>query len=194
MHDLQRDPRGSPGPLPDTLSRRLTELERLGIIEATPKESGPGHRYALTAAGEDLWNVCEALGEWGARWLELAPPHLEPFVALWSLCNDLRTDRLPDRRVVVRFDFTDRRPRQRFWLLIEHGEGEVCKTYPGVDEDLFVFAEAEAFIQWHLGRLSWAEATREGRIEVHGPAPLARAFPTWNAGSHFSGIEPATSR
>lgn len=184
---------GAPGLSRTLLSHRLTELQRLGIVEATPKGSGPGHRYTLTAAGEDLWNVCGALGEWAARWLELAPEHLEPFVALWSVCKHLRADKLPDQRVVIRLEFIDLRRPQRFWLLIEHHEGEVCKQYPGLDEDLFVFAEAEAFINWHLGRLPWADAIREGRIEVHGPSPLARAFPTWNAGSPFSGIEPARS-
>ena len=43
-------------------------------------------------------------------------------------------DRLPDRRVVIRLDFTGFRPHERYWLLIEHGETEICKTYPGLDE------------------------------------------------------------
>ena len=34
----------------------------------------------------------------GARWLEIAPENLDPYVALWSMCNALRRDRLPDQR------------------------------------------------------------------------------------------------
>ena len=82
------------------------------------------------------------------------PENLDPFVALWSMCLRLRRDRLPDRRVVIRFDFSGHGSRERYWLLIEHRETEICKEYPGLDEDLFVTAEAEAFVKWHAGQLS----------------------------------------
>jgi hypothetical protein len=77
-----------------------------------------------------MFKVCATLGEWGARWLEIAPENLDPFVALWSMCNALRRDRLPDRRVVIRFDFTGVRRHERYWLLLEHRATEICKTYP----------------------------------------------------------------
>ncbi|MGH9212259.1 MAG: winged helix-turn-helix transcriptional regulator [Acidimicrobiales bacterium] len=53
---------------------RLKQLERLGIVEVIPKAQGRGHRYLLTTSGDDLFKVCETLGEWGARWLEIALP------------------------------------------------------------------------------------------------------------------------
>ena len=77
----------SPGTL---LSQRLSQLERLGVVKSAPKPDGRGHHYKLTSAGRDLFAVCQSLGEWGARWLEIAPEHLDPFVALWSMCNALR--------------------------------------------------------------------------------------------------------
>ena len=105
--------------------------------------------------------------------------------------NALRRDRLPDRRVVVRLDFTGFRPHERYWLLLEHGEAEICKTYPGLDEDLYITADAEAFVKWHAGQLSWAEATRDARIQLHGPSWLVRAFPSWNGRSMFAHVRPA---
>ncbi len=182
---------GAPG-LPRTLlSHRLKQLEQLGVVESAPKADGRGRHYQLTSAGSELFAVCQVLGEWGVRWLEIAPEHLDPFVALWSMCNALRRDRLPDRRVVIRFDFTGRARRERYWLLIELGDTEICKTYPGLDEDLFVTAEAEAFVKWHAGQITWAQATREGRIQLDGPSALVRAFPTWNARSMFAQIKRA---
>jgi hypothetical protein len=136
------------------------------------------------------------------------------------MCNALRRDRLPDRRVVIRFDFTGRPPafaartdpraaparsrlsspvqsgasgggrRERYWLLIELGDTEICKTNPGVDEDLYITADAEAFVKWHAGHLTWAQATREGRIQLDGSPSLVKAFPTWNARSMFAHIRP----
>jgi DNA-binding HxlR family transcriptional regulator len=182
---------GAPGLSRTLLSERLKQLERAGIVESSPKPRGRGRHYRLTPAGRDLFTVCASLGEWGARWLEIAPEHLDPFVTLWSMCNALRRDRLPDRRVVIRFDFTGRPRRERFWLLIEHGDTEICKKYSGLDEDLLVTADADAFVRWHLGRLAWAEATRDRRIQLHGPSWLVRAFPTWNARSMFAGVAPA---
>jgi DNA-binding HxlR family transcriptional regulator len=184
---------GAPGLSRTLLSQRLKQLERLGVVQSAPGPRRRGRHYELTAAGRDLFTVCRSLGEWGARWLEIAPEHIDPFVALWSMCKALRRDRLPDRRVVIRFDFTGRPRPERYWLLIELGDTEICKTYPGLDEDLYVTAEAEAFVKWHAGQLSWAEATREERIQVDGSPALARAFPSWNARSMFAHVRPVSS-
>jgi DNA-binding HxlR family transcriptional regulator len=184
---------GAPGLSRTLLSQRLKHLERLGVVESAATPAGRGRRYRLTSAGQDLFKVCVLLGEWGARWLEIAPENLDPFVALWSMCNALHRDRLPGRRVVVRFDFTGRRSPERYWLLIDRGEPEICKTYPGLDEDLYITAEAEAFVKWHAGQLSWAAAVRDDRIRLCGPSWLVRAFPTWNARSMFAHIKPVSA-
>ena len=210
---------GAPGLSRTLLSDRLKQLERLGVVTSAPKPDGRGHHYALTCAGHDLFTVCQSLGEWGARWLEIAPENLDPFVALWSMCHALLRDRLPDRRVVIRFDFLAGRPLfavarsatcppkraaqrwkvatgrprgERYWLLIELGDTEICKTNPGLDEDLYITAEAEAFIKWHAGQLTWAQATRDGRIQLDGSPSLVRAFPSWNARSMFAHIRPVS--
>ena len=81
---------------------------------------------------------------------------------------------------------------ERYWLLIEFGDTEICKTSPGLDEDLYVTAEAEAFVKWHAGQLSWAAAIRDRRIQLYGPSWLVRAFPTWNARSMFAHIKPVS--
>jgi DNA-binding HxlR family transcriptional regulator len=180
--------RGAPGIPRSLLAQRLSSLERRGLLERIT--SGKSSvRYVPTQAGQDLWSVCEALGVWGARWLELAPEHLDPYVALWSMCKHLATERLPERRVVVRFDFTGAPAgRARFWLLLEHRHGEVCAKPPG-EEDLRVHADAERFIRWHMGRLSWKAACADDAIHIDGPRALAGAFPTWNQRSPFAGVQ-----
>ena len=175
---------GAPGLSRTLLSQRLRQLERLGVVESAPKPDGRGHHYELTSAGHDLFKVCQSLGEWGARWLEIAPENLDPFVALWSMCNALRRDRLPDRRVVIRFDFTGRPRRERYWLLIERGDTEICKTYPGLDEDLYITAEAEAFVKWHAGQLTWAQATRERPHPTRRPPVARKSLPNLERPQH----------
>ena len=183
---------GAPGLSRTLLAQRLRQLEHLGVIVSVPKHSGRGHHYELTPAGHELFKVCQSLGEWGARWLEIAPENLDPFVALWSMCHALHRERLPDRRMVIRFEFTGGARHERYWLLIERGDTEICKTSPGLDEDLCITADAEAFVKWHAGQLTWAQAIRENRIRLEGTRSLIKAFPAWNARSMFAHITPVS--
>jgi DNA-binding HxlR family transcriptional regulator len=190
-HDtFSRIHRGAPGLSKTLLTLRLRELERFGIIERRQGENGRSATYVPTSSGRELWEVCETLGTWGARWLEVLPEHLDPYVALWSMSNSLNLDAIPDRRLVVRFDFTDLRKKNRFWLLLDHGEAEVCLKPPGPEDDLVVTAASEWFVKWHMGWASWSEITRAGHVRLEGPRDLVRAFPTWNRRSHFAGVTP----
>ena len=68
------------------------------------------------------------LSKWAERWTQLTTKHADPEVVLWSWCQEfLRRDLLPDRRVVVRFDFLFGGRKARGWLLIERREAELCR-------------------------------------------------------------------
>ena len=83
--------------------------------------------------------------------------------------------------MVVAFTFPDERPgNRRYWLLIEHGEAEVCYSDPGGRAEVEVTARSLAFVDWHRGARRWSDAVAAGDIEVQGPRHLVRAMPTWN--------------
>jgi DNA-binding HxlR family transcriptional regulator len=174
--------RGVPAMSRSVLVKRLDELERAGVLTSTPKKDGRGSTYALTEAGVDLADVIHALGEWGERWVEVTTEHADPGFALWAWCQvQLDRSKLPSGRVLVAFVFPDEAPTNRcYWLLVEHGDAEVCYSDPGGEPDLHVVAESMAFVDWHRGALSWAAARRDGRIVVTGLERLARALGTWN--------------
>jgi hypothetical protein len=66
----------------------------------------------------------------------------------------LRHDLLPDRRVVVRFDFSFGGRKSRGWLLIERREGELCRVDPGFGDDLVVTINHPLmFTHWHQDEL-----------------------------------------
>jgi DNA-binding HxlR family transcriptional regulator len=174
--------RGVPAMSRSMLVKRLTELEHAGVIRSQPKEHGRGFTYELTEAGADLATVLHALGEWGERWVEVTTVHADPGFALWAWCQaQLDRTELPEGRVVVAFTFPDEPPGNRFfWLLVEHGDAEVCYVDPGGDPDVRVSADSLAFVDWHRGAISWSAAQRAGLITVTGPRHLVRALATWN--------------
>lgn len=181
---------GLPGIPPAMLTQRLAGLERHGIIRKTAKAKGRGYEFALTERGHELREVCDALGRWGAKWLEVEPQHLDPGYTLWATAKLVDPAKLPDRRVVVRFDLSGR-PGRRFWMLLRPG-AEICSAPPGFEEDLIVTTDASCLADINLRRTTMATARRTGRLRIEGPPALARAFATWFKASPYADVRPAT--
>jgi DNA-binding HxlR family transcriptional regulator len=177
---------GAPGLSRTLLTRRLHELEHAGVIVIHPKPDGHGSVYEPTAAGRQLRPVLDAIADWAEDWVEVTREHADPGVVLWAWSHSLRGDSLPQRRVVVQFQFEHRGRRIRSWLLIERGVGEICNFDPGFGDDLVVtIKDPVVFARWHLGLVGWAAALRCGAIEVSGPPRLCRTLPTWNSSPEF---------
>lgn len=70
----------------NTLSRRLTHLQDIGVVVRT--DARPG-RYLLTDAGADLARVLAVVGDWGMRWLQVEPPLLDPPDAVVDAATEL---------------------------------------------------------------------------------------------------------
>jgi DNA-binding HxlR family transcriptional regulator len=168
---------GAPGIPKSLLAQRLRMLERFEIVERTPAPVGRGSRYSLTKAGRELEPVVQAMGDWGARWLDIAPHHIDAGVVLWGMCRALEPEELPQKRMVVQFDL--RSPKERMWIVAQPPRAEVCMTPPGYEEDLVVTTDANTLADWHLGRISLGQATKAGRMKVNGPTHLIRELSAW---------------
>ena len=177
---------GCPGLSRSLLTTRLQDLRRAGVITISPKRDGRGSRYEPTEAGLRLEPVIGAVADWAEQCIDLTEQHADSAVVLWAISRALRGDSLPEGRTVVRFDFANPRGKQRQWLLIEHGRGEICVFDPGFGDDLVVaIHDPVAFACWHLGRTSWTELLHAGAVELSGPTELQRALPTWNSAPDF---------
>jgi len=181
---------GAPGMSKTLLTERLRAMERFEVIERRQRPSGRGYTYHLTQCGEELVDVCFALGNWGARWLEVAPEHLGPHVVLWSMARLADLSTLPQPRLVVRFDLTDQRRQNRYWLLMDQAHAEVCLIYPGHPEDLIVTTTSEWLAKWHMGWISLHSAQQRKVIDVTGAPRLARALANLGR-SKFAEVRPA---
>jgi DNA-binding HxlR family transcriptional regulator len=184
------------------LVQRLQQLEQAGIVQSTPKLRGRGREYALTPAGEELRPVIEQLGEWGQRWArsQLRREDLDPGLLMWDIHRRLTVDRLPERRVVVRFDFRGVPRASRcpttWWLILQRPEVDLCLKDPGFEVDLIVHADAAALTRVWMGDVRLTDAMRQDLIRLDGLRIFRRAFPTWLALSSFAPVprpRPATA-
>lgn len=181
---------GAPGIPRSLLTERLRQLEHFGILTRTPNPRGRGYLYDLTDAGRELQPVCDSLGAWGARWLELTPAHLDAGMVLWSMCHCMDRDRLPDPRIVVRFELSDGK-LPRLWVVAQPPQPEVCVRPPGFDEDLIVRADCQSLARWQLGQLPLGQAQRAHLIELEGPIHVQRELASWGGRHQFAEIQPA---
>jgi len=179
------------------LAQRLRELEDAGVIESQPLPRGRGREYRPTRAAEEFRDVLQRLGEWGQRWgtTQIDPENLDLALLMWNVRRRVDLARLPDRRVVVQFDFHSFPARcrgfQTCWLILERGGADVCLKHPGFDVDLVVDADTSAMVQVWVGAITFEQAMRAGGLRLTGPRDLVREFPTWLLLSHFAHVERA---
>jgi DNA-binding HxlR family transcriptional regulator len=166
------------------LVARLRELEGQGIIERRPRADGIGHDYWLTSAGEAFRPALSALGHWGLAHArdKLRRSDLDPTLLLWGLRKRADREALPERRVVVRFEFSgvpaSRTKFRVMWLLLARSGVDVCAKDPGFEVDLVFRGAVADFVAVFLGHLPWQEL--EGRaLVIEGDRRLAGRLPLW---------------
>jgi DNA-binding HxlR family transcriptional regulator len=169
------------------LTQRLRSLESAGIVERRYLHGRAGAEYHLTPAGTELYEVVFRLGEWSQRWFNplLDLDDLDPQLLVWDMHRRLHRDQLPDRRVLIQFDFTGARTAS-YWLILDSPESSVCWEHPGFEIDLLVTADTLALHRIWMGHQSFAHALRHGQVALDGPRELTHNFPKWFALSMYA--------
>ena len=180
---------GAPGISPALLTQRLQLLERCGVLVRTAKESGRGATYDLTEMGRALGPVCDALGQWGARWLEIQPRHLDPAYILWATVKLVDLDALPEGTTTVRVRLADH-PGARYWMLLHRPQAELCTRGVGLVDDLLCDTDSQTLVDLHLRRTTYPQAVRAGRLRLEGLPKLQRGFVHWFRTSPFADYLP----
>ena len=182
------------------LAQRLRALEEAGVVISRSLSGGHGREYHLTKAGEAFREVVDRLGEWGQRWAtwQFAPENLEISLLMWAMKNRVAMDRLPPRRIVVRFDFKGVPARWRhqktWWLVLERSGVDLCYEDPGHEVDLVVKADITAMGRVWTGHLTFPQAIRGGGVRVEGERALAHAFPDCFLLSPFASLARPAAR
>lgn len=188
FNDLHR---GVPKMSRSLLSTRLDELEAAGVVERRTVGANEHPEYHLTEAGEALRPIVIDLGAWGKRWVQRAVSReeLDAGLLMWDIHRRIVHERLPPRRVVVHFRFSDGPADYRdFWLVLEREAIDLCLQDPGYEVNLTVHSDVRTLTEVWLGDLTLRRTLADQSIRLTGPVALQRQFPDWLGLSVYAGI------
>ncbi len=166
------------------LIARLRALEHHGVVERRPRVGGAGLEYGLTPAGEALRAVVDALGQWGVTYThdQITRTDLDPALLIWGLRRRVDVNALPDRHIVLRFEFSgvpaSRTKFRIMWLILGRSGAEVCMKDPGFAVDLTLRGDIRDYVNVYLGHAKWKDAAGTA-LQFDGDRQIARALPVW---------------
>jgi hypothetical protein len=149
--------------------------------ERRPRAGGKGREYCLTPAGGGLRAVIAALGQWGMTYTHdrIKRSDLDPALLIWGLRRRVDVNALPDRRVVLRFEFSgvpaSRTKFRIMWLILGRSSVDVCMKDPGFDVDLTLRGNIRDYVEVYLGQTKWNDAARAA-LQLHGDRRLQERF------------------
>lgn len=156
-----------------TLSARLEELERFGVIArraATP--AGAPAVFELTDYGSELEDIVLRLGRWGAK--TLGAPRRDESVTLDSMIMALRTMFRPETARGVQLTYQLNLGELVLNVRVDDGSLDVGNG-PVADADL-VLAAGPALKALMAGEMSPIEAIESGGVRLTGDARLLKWF------------------
>ena len=181
--------KGVPLMSPALLSKRLRQLEEAGVVTRSPTKTSGGHEYHLTPSGQELQPIIFSMGFWGQRWVssQSSLRNLDPSLLMWDMRRNLDVTPMPDRRCTIQFLYSDLSPaKQKWWLVIDRGQTDLCSVDPGFDVDLYVVSDLRTMTAIWMGLTTVQKELQADRLELLGDAKLGKSMQTWLGLSPFA--------
>jgi DNA-binding HxlR family transcriptional regulator len=173
--------RGVPLMSQTLLSKRLKELERVGVVER--RGTNPRRpEWHLTQAGRALAPVIQHLGEWGLCYAQdpLQEGDLDVTILTWNIRRRVDANLFGNRRVTVEFEFTDvPKGKRRWWFVNDRGIVDLCPSDPGFPVDVYITTDIRTMVHVWVGKMSLESAVRSERMEIIGPRQLCKLVRSW---------------
>ncbi len=178
---------------PGILSRRLSDLEKAGLVERIEDRAKGTVDYVRTAKAVELETAMNSLAVWAQRNIDadLALGNSDLTQMMWHFVRQIQSAAFPSRRVVMRFHFTDETgPFPIYWLLSEPSVPvELCVEVPDFDVDLYVETTKLSWNALFYGRSTVAREIDAGRLFVTGDTLLKRTMAQWLPRSGYADVE-----
>ena len=185
--------KGVPKMSPTLLSKRLKELEWHGILKrvASPKGSRKS-MYVLTQAGNELFDVINAIGSWGKRWIDMRHnlDSAKENLLIWDIRRNLSMEYFPINKAVLQINITDAPKKTCNWWFIFDGKERPDVGYldPSLDVDLYIETSLSSLTKVWLGESTPSNERESGFFELDGSQKLIDTFESWFGGSNFASI------
>lgn len=180
FNDLRREV-GSISPA--LLSRRLKELEEMGLVERITDPATGSVDYLRTEAAVALEPALDALAKWAQCFIDAEVALCTGTVSnlMWKMRSVIDEAALPRRRVVMQFRFSDPDlDYSTYWAIIQPGAAvEICASIPGFDIDLYVETNRVSLHGILLGRATVPGELANGQLYLSGDPVLARSMQRW---------------
>ena len=177
------------------LSRRLKEMEALGLVERVEDKAAGNIDYFRTEKAINLEPAMNALAEWAQCNIDadIALSSADASTIMWVVRRMIVLAELPRRRAVIRFHFRDNPPPKypHYWLVVEPGATlpEICSLDPGRDVDLYVETGSVSLGAIIEGRSSIEREKERGGLFLSGDPGLARSINRWLRTSVWATLE-----
>ena len=175
------------------LSKRLKELEGLGLIERVEDKAANTVDYIRTKKGTDLEPAFNALAVWAQCNIEaeLALCDTDLSSLMWKMRNSFVASELPMKRVVIRFQFGDNDTKySTYWAVIDpRKEVEMCVYDPEFDVDLYIQTTVTSLSAIIMGRSNFEREIESGAFFLSGDARLVKTIDRWMQLSEYASVE-----
>ncbi len=167
---------------PALLSRRLKEMEELGLVERVADRGAGTVDYIRTDMAVAPEPALNALAKWAQQCLEAEFALCTASVSnlMWKMRRMIDVTEMPRRRVVIQFHFNEPAEYDTYWALVQpEAPVEICVAIPGFPVDLFVETTTPSLLGIILGRTTVARELDLGQLFLSGDARLVRTMPRW---------------
>lgn len=178
---------------PTLLTRRLQQLEEVGLVF---RQSIPDQRrveYQPTAAAKELQPVILGLAEWGMKWArgQMSDDELDVELLMYDLNRRLDQSQLPGGRIVIKFHFPKLPKFAHWWIVLEDdGTRELCVDNPRKAIDVEIITDLRTLAEIWAGDLEIRHAKESGKLLVKGKEPLVRNIAAWLRPCLFAHVRP----
>ena len=176
--------KGVPKMSPTLLSKRLKELEWHGILKRL--ESPMGSRksmYVLTQAGNELFDVINAIGSWGKRWIDMRHnlDSAKENLLIWDIRRNLNMEYFPINKAVLQINITDAPKKTSNWWFIFDGNERPDVGYldPSLDVDLYIETSLSSLTKIWLGESTRSTENKAGTFQIEGSQKMIDTFESW---------------